>query len=310
MTDADVDGSHIRTLLLTFFFRQMRELVDRGHIFIAQPPLYKIRKGKQEQYLKDEQALSNYKIQIALEGSSLHVNKEAPGISGDALESLVKQFNGGYAIISRLARIYPTEILESMIFTRMLGEDDLKNDKIVSDWLVEVKATLLQRQPGVSTNYTFSVKEDKERSVFLPEVTLSLHGLERSYVFSRDFFHSGEYKALADLGHTLNGLIEPGAYVKKGEKIKEVSTFSEAIDWLTNEAMKGHYLQRYKGLGEMNPDQLWDTTMNPETRRMLQVTIDDAITADQLFNTLMGDQVEPRREFIEDNALAAENLDI
>lgn len=310
MTDADVDGSHIRTLLLTFFFRQMRDLVDRGHIFIAQPPLYKIRKGKQEQYLKDDQELAVYQTQIALDGASLHVNKEAPGISGDALESLVKQFNGGYAIISRLARVYPTEVLEAMIFTRLLAEDDLKDEKMVSDWLSEVSNTLAERQPGVSTNYTFNVTEDKERSLYLPETKLNLHGLERSYLFSRDFFHSGEYKALAELGNTLNGFIEPGAFVKRGEKTKDISSFAEAIEWLTNDAMKGHYLQRYKGLGEMNPDQLWDTTMNPETRRMLQVTIDDAITADQLFNTLMGDQVEPRREFIEENALAAENLDI
>jgi DNA gyrase subunit B len=272
--------------------------------------LYKIRKGKQEQYLKDAQELAVYQTQIALEGASLHVNKEAPGISGDALESLVKQFDGGYAIISRLARVYPTEILEAMIFTRMLVEDDLKDKALVSDWLSELAETLAERQPGVSTNYTFDSSEDKERSLYLPESKLNLHGLERSYIFARDFFHSGEYKALAELGNTLNGLIEPGAYVKRGEKTKEVSSFAEAIEWLTTDAMKGHYLQRYKGLGEMNPDQLWDTTMNPDTRRMLQVTIDDAITADQLFNTLMGDQVEPRREFIEQNALAAENLDI
>lgn len=310
MTDADVDGSHIRTLLLTFFFRQMRDLVERGHIFIAQPPLYKIRKGKQEQYLKDDLELASYQTQIALEGASLFVNKEAPAIAGDSLESLVKQYNDAYAIISRLARVYPTEVLESMIFTNSLSEDDLKSSDKVSNWLEQLSETMALRQPGVSANYTFQATEDKERGIFLPESKLNLHGLERSYVFSRDFFHSGEYKALADLGNTLNGLIESGAYVKRGEKTQDITSFAEAIEWLTNDAMKGHYLQRYKGLGEMNPDQLWDTTMNPDTRRMLQVTIDDAINADQLFNTLMGDQVEPRREFIEENALAAENLDI
>lgn len=310
MTDADVDGSHIRTLLLTFFFRQMRDLVERGHIFIAQPPLYKIRKGKQEQYLKDDFELANYQTQIALENAALYVNKEAPAISGDSLESLVKQYNDAYAIISRLARVYPTEVLESMIFTGSLSEEDLKSSEKVTEWLEQLASTLAERQPGVSANYTFEAKEDKERGVFLPESKHSLHGLERSYVFSRDFFHSGEYKALADLGNTINGLIETGAYVKRGEKTQDINSFAEAIQWLTNDAMKGHYLQRYKGLGEMNPEQLWDTTMNPETRRMLQVTIDDAINADQLFNTLMGDQVEPRREFIEENALAAENLDI
>jgi DNA gyrase subunit B len=310
MTDADVDGSHIRTLLLTFFFRQMRDLVERGHIFIAQPPLYKIRKGKQEQYLKDDQALANYQVQIALEGSSLHVNSDAPGIAGDSLESLVKQYNDAYAIISRLARLYPTEILDAMIFAPALPEADLKDQPKVESWLELLTQVFTDRHPAVSANYTFSTIEDKERGLFLPVATLNLHGLERHYTFSGDFFHSGEYRSLASLGMTLDGFIEPSAFVKRGDKTKEVSSFAEAIEWLTADAMKGHYLQRYKGLGEMNPDQLWDTTMNPETRRMLQVTIDDAIGADQLFNTLMGDQVEPRREFIEANALAAENLDI
>ena len=310
MTDADVDGSHIRTLLLTFFFRQMRELVERGHIFIAQPPLYKIRKGKQEQYLKDDMELAEYQTQIALEGASLHVNADAPGISGDALESLVKKYNDSYAIISRLARLYPTEILEAMIFTRTLGEEELKAEDSVQNWLTELAAKFAEMHPGVSANYTLKVKKDEERQLFLPEAVQNLHGLEKTFPFSRDFFHSGEYRAITDLGTTLDGLIEEGAFVKRGEKTEEVASFARAMEWLTNDAMKGHYLQRYKGLGEMNPDQLWDTTMNPETRRMLQVTIEDAIGADQLFNTLMGDQVEPRREFIEDNALAAENLDI
>ena len=310
MTDADVDGSHIRTLLLTFFFRQMRELVERGHIFIAQPPLYKIRKGKQEQYLKDDIELANYQIQIALEEASLHVNSDAPGISGDALESLVKQYNEAYAIISRLARLYPSEILEAMISTRRLAEDELKSVDKVNQWVHELADSLGQHQPGVSANYTFEVKEDSERHIYLPVAKLNLHGLEKDYNFSSDFFHSGEYRALAGLGETLDGLIEDGAYVKRGEKTHEVNSFGEAIEWLTNDAMKGRYLQRFKGLGEMNPEQLWDTTMNPETRRMLQVTIDDAIGADQLFNTLMGDQVEPRRQFIEENALAAGTLDI
>ena len=310
MTDADVDGSHIRTLLLTFFFRQMRELVERGHIFIAQPPLYKIRKGKQEQYLKDDIELASYQTQIALEGASLHVNADAPGIAEDSLEALVKQYHEAYAIISRLARIYPTEVLEAMIFTDLLPEADLTDQTKVQHWVDSLTASLQAKHPEVIANYTLRISEDPERHTYLPEAVLNLHGLERTYPFNGDFFHSGEYRTLAELGKTLDGLVEEGAFVKRGEKTKEVSSFGEAIEWLTQDAMKGHYLQRYKGLGEMNPDQLWDTTMNPETRRMLQVTIDDAIGADQLFNTLMGDQVDPRREFIEDNALAAENLDI
>ncbi len=310
MTDADVDGSHIRTLLLTFFFRQMRELVDRGHIFIAQPPLYKIRKGKQEQYLKDDSELAAYQTQMALEDASLHVNADAPGISGDALEGLVSKYNGAYAIINRLARLYPTEILDSMVFTRTLAEEELKSKSAITDWVKELSAQLEKRHPTVSTNFILTVTEDRERNLFLPEAALNLHGLSKSFQFSRDFFHSGEYRAISQLGDALEGLIEPSAYVKRGERTQEVKDFAEAIAWLTSDAMKGHYLQRYKGLGEMNPSQLWETTMNPETRRMLQVTIEDAIGADQLFNTLMGDQVEPRREFIEENALAVQNLDI
>lgn len=310
MTDADVDGSHIRTLLLTFFFRQMRELVEAGHIFIAQPPLYKIRKGKQEQYLKDEAELAGYQTQVALEGASLHVNADAPGIAGDALEALVKSYHEAYAIISRLARLYPTEVLEAMIFAPLVSTDQLQSADASNAWLDGVRARLTQLHPGASANLTLTTKLDSERNLHLPEARLSLHGLERSYGFSHDFFNSGEYRSLAALGATLEGLIEDGAYVKRGEKTSPVRDFAHAIEWLTQDAMKGHYLQRYKGLGEMNPDQLWDTTMNPETRRMLQVTIDDAINADQLFNTLMGDQVDPRREFIEQNAMAAENLDI
>jgi len=309
MTDADVDGSHIRTLLLTFFFRQMRELIERGHIFIAQPPLYKVRKGKHEQYLKDDDELGKYQTQIALDGASLYVNSAAPPISGDALEAMVRQYHSTYAIIKRLDRLYPSEILEAMIFTRVLGENSL-NPEEVKGWGEDLYKTLQRIHPKTSMGYQISVTEDKERSVFLPQVLHSLHGLVRDYQFSRDFFHSGEYKAIVKLGITLDGLIEPGAYVQRGERKQEVRSFAEGLTWLTADAMKGHYLQRYKGLGEMNPEQLWETTMDPESRRMLQVTIEDAIGADQLFTTLMGDQVEPRRQFIEANAAAAQNLDI
>jgi len=310
MTDADVDGSHIRTLLLTFFFRQMRELVERGHIYIAQPPLYKVRKGKQEQYLKDEAELKAYQTQVALDGSSLHVSKDAPGIADDALEALANKYNRAYTIISRLARLYPTELLEAMVFSPKLEEEHLKDEAKVELWVEALRNSLAEHHPGLADNYTLSVKADGERYIYLPHAKLNMHGLERTFNMSQDFFHTGEYQALADLGETLDGLIEEGAYVQRGERSKEVKSFGEAMDWLTRDAMKGHYLQRYKGLGEMNPEQLWETTMNPETRRMLQVTIDDAIGADQLFNTLMGDQVDPRREFIEENALAVQELDI
>jgi DNA gyrase subunit B len=310
MTDADVDGSHIRTLLLTFFFRQMRELVERGHIYIAQPPLYKVRKGKQEQYLKDEAERKAYQTQVALDGASLHVNPTAPGIADDSLEALANKYNRAYTIISRMARLYPTELLESMIYAPRLPEEKLKDKEHVEQWVQKLADSLARNHPGLAANYTLLVKSDEERYIYLPYAKLNLHGLEKTFTFTQDFFHTGEYSALAELGETLDGLIEEGAYVKRGDRQENVKSFTEAMEWLTRDAMKGHYLQRYKGLGEMNPEQLWETTMNPETRRMLQVTIDDAIGADQLFNTLMGDQVEPRREFIEENALAVEELDI
>ncbi len=310
MTDADVDGSHIRTLLLTFFFRQMRELVERGHIYIAQPPLYKVRKGKQEQYLKDDTELAAYQTQVALDGASLFINKDSPPISGDSLESIVKEYNHAHAIVARLGRFYPAEILETMIFTSPMDDEILTDQEKAQAWIEKLTVKFRERHPDVSAHYTLKVKEDRERHLFQPEALLSLHGLKKAFVFTKELFGSGEYRALVRLGNTLDGLLEPGAYVKRGEKTREVGSFDQAIQWLIADAMKGHYLQRYKGLGEMNPDQLWETTMDPDNRRMLQVTIEDAIGADQLFTTLMGDQVEPRREFIEANAMSVENLDV
>lgn len=310
MTDADVDGSHIRTLLLTFFFRHMAELIERGNLYIAQPPLYKLKKGKQEQYLKDDRELENYETAIALLDASLHVNADAPGISGEALESLVNQYREAYAIIDRLSRLYPKEVLEALLRTPPLAESELRSKEAVEGWTDKAAARLYEQNPQHRADYTYAVEEDTERHQFLPVFLLERHGLQKSYPFSADFFHSGEYKMISALGVTLDGLIEPGAWIQRGERKRGIASFTEALDWLTAEAMRGNYLQRYKGLGEMNPEQLWESTMNPETRRMLQVTVNDAIGADHLFNTLMGDQVDPRRQFIEANALRAENIDI
>ena len=310
MTDADVDGSHIRTLMLTFFFRHMAELIERGHLYIAQPPLYKLKKGKQEQYLKDDRELEDYETSIALRGASLHVNADAPGIAGEALESLVNRYREVHAIIDRLSRLYPKEVLEALLYTRPLPESELRSREQVESWTGQVVTHLFEQHPQFRFDYSYTVEEDIERHHFLPVILLDRHGLQKSYPFSADFFHSGEYKMMSALGLTLDGLIEPRAYVQRGERRSNISSFTEALDWLAAEAMRGNYLQRYKGLGEMNPDQLWESTMNPETRRMLRVTVKDAIGADQLFNTLMGDQVDPRRQFIETNALRAENIDI
>ncbi|GAB1265383.1 DNA topoisomerase (ATP-hydrolyzing) subunit B [Aurantivibrio infirmus] len=310
MTDADVDGSHIRTLLLTFFFRQTRELVERGHIFIAQPPLYKISKGKQEQYLKDEDALTQFLTQAALESASLHVNPDAPGLSGAALETLVKQYRAVMATIDRLSRLYPRDVLEQMIYLPSLGEADLGNEATMSAWSEQLLARLVANNNDGSHRYKVFAKEDTERHVYLPEVDIIAHGVTTAYPISNDFFNSAEYRSIVKLGEALSGLIEEGAYVVRGERKSPVSSFTEALNWLMDASRRGYAIQRYKGLGEMNPDQLWETTMDPNTRRMLKVTVEDAIAADQIFTTLMGDQVEPRREFIETNALAVANLDV
>ena len=309
MTDADVDGSHIRTLLLTFFFRQMRELVENGHIFIAQPPLYKVSKGKNEQYVKDDAALLVYLTQKALESASLHVNASAPPLQGQALESLVGQFRSVNGLMDRMSLVYPLDILESLTYVRGLDSKLLQKSSEVAAWCAELQEKLEESDTGTH-RYQVSVKEDKERKVFLPNVEITAHGVPHYHTLSRDFFVSSEYGAIVQLGETLQGLIEPGAYVKRGERIQEVTSFKQALDWLMSESRRGINTQRYKGLGEMNPEQLWETTMDPESRRMLVVTIEDAIAADQMFTTLMGDQVEPRRDFIETNALSVVNLDV
>ncbi|WP_286876481.1 DNA topoisomerase (ATP-hydrolyzing) subunit B [Marinimicrobium sp. UBA4509] len=310
MTDADVDGSHIRTLLLTFFFRQMRELIERGHVYIAQPPLYKISKGKFEQYLKDEAALTAFLTQSALEGSSLHVNADAPGISGEGLEKLVYEYRSVMDTIERLSRLYPREILEQMVYLPSLTPEHLTDQGHIQQWCDQLLARLSLDTRDGSQRYLITVREDTERHLFLPQIEIIAHGLSHHYPFTHDFFHSGEYRAIMSLGEKLVTLIEDGAYIQRGEKTQAISSFDQGLEWLMKESRKGYNVQRYKGLGEMNPEQLWDTTMNPETRRMLRVTVQDAIAADQIFTTLMGDHVEPRREFIESNALAVANLDV
>jgi len=310
MTDADVDGSHIRTLLLTFFFRQMRELVERGHIYIAQPPLYKISKGKQEQYLKDEAAMTEFLTQAALEGASLYVNPSAPAIAGEALEKLVQQYRKVMSTIDRLSRLYPAIVLEKLIYMPALRAEHLADQGHIQQWCDQMLARFALDDRAGSQKYNIVVREDTERHLFLPVVEIIAHGISNYFPFNQDFFSSGEYASIVSLGQNLESLIEDGAFIQRGERKQALTNFSDGLEWLMKESRKGYNIQRYKGLGEMNPEQLWDTTMNPETRRMLRVTIQDAIAADQIFTTLMGDNVEPRREFIETNALAVANLDI
>ncbi|WP_054893020.1 DNA topoisomerase (ATP-hydrolyzing) subunit B [Pseudomonas sp. NBRC 111143] len=308
MTDADVDGSHIRTLLLTFFFRQLPELVERGYIYIAQPPLYKVKKGKQEQYIKDDEAMEEYMTQSALEDASLHLDESAPAVSGVQLESLVNEFRGVMKTLKRLSRLYPEELTEHFIYLPEVTQAQLADHATMQAWLGKFQERLNNSQKSGLT-YQASLREDKERNIWLPEVEVTSHGLASYVTFNREFFGSNDYRSVVVLGAKLATLLGEGAYVQRGERRKAVTEFKEALDWLMNETTKRHTIQRYKGLGEMNPDQLWETTMDPTVRRMLKVTIEDAIAADQLFNTLMGDAVEPRRDFIESNALSVSNLD-
>ena len=310
MTDADVDGSHIRTLLLTFFYRQMRELIENGYIYIAQPPLYKAKKGKQEQYVKDDLALQEYLLQAALDKASLYVSADAPALKGPGLESLAKQYIAVMASIHRLARRYNLMVLEKMLYLPALEEVDLHNMEKVQGWCKELMERINSHQKG-GERYEIKVVRDVDHEAFAIHIRKLTHGIVSSdQQIPSEFFSTAEYGRIVTLGKQLDGLLGSDAYVQRGDKQKQVSSFKQVMDWLMEEAKRGRQIQRYKGLGEMNPDQLWDTTMNPDTRRMLQVKIEDAVAADEIFTTLMGDQVEPRRDFIETNALSVSNLDI
>lgn len=309
MTDADVDGSHIRTLLLTFFYRQMPELIERGYIYIAQPPLYRIKRGKQTQYVKDDKALNEYLVQIALEEAQLFINPKAPPITGQIFEKIVKQYSAVMDIVSRLSRRYPASVLEALIDMPSVTPTELQNLAHMEAWGTQLSA-LLEPFAQKGLQFKLSFTEDRERKAYLPNIVMKTHGVEHSYQFNYDFFISNDYAAISALGLELKGLLEPGAYIQRGDKKYAISSFKEALSWLMEEAKKGQQISRYKGLGEMNPDQLRETTMDPMVRRMLKVRIEDAVAADQIFTTLMGDNVESRREFIEVNALLAGNLDI
>ncbi|MCK5809820.1 MAG: DNA topoisomerase (ATP-hydrolyzing) subunit B [Cocleimonas sp.] len=307
MTDADVDGSHIRTLLLTFFYRQMKELVERGHIYIAQPPLYKVKKGKQERYLKDEAEREEYLLNLAMDNSGLYLHEDSPPIKEEALENLSSQFLGVMAMIRRLSQRYDAEILESLLFTPMGFVDEFTASN-VEPWLVNACDALNTKFNG-TRNYQAALKNASDET-WVIEVVIRLHGVDNTQLYNEDLFLSPELQALIKVNQELDGLLTKESWIQRGERKQPIDRFDQAIKWLMKEAQRGLGIQRYKGLGEMNPDQLWETTMDPETRRMLQVTIQDAYQADEVFSTLMGDLVEPRREFIEKNALSVSNLDV
>jgi DNA gyrase subunit B len=308
MTDADVDGSHIRTLLLTFFYRQMPILIERGHIYIAQPPLYKVKKGKQETYVKDDLELNALLLNTAVDGAALHVTAEAPPLSGLGLESLARKYVEVQAIVRRWARRYDERFLEQLLYAPVLSTESFDRIDTLRDWCRNLEQRL-NSLDDVSRRYRVTV-ETMAAGGHRVNLQRLEHGLTSEKHIPREFFESAEYLRIAELAQTLSDLMGPGAFIQRGDDRQDVASFKVAMNWLFEQAKKGQSIQRYKGLGEMNASQLWDTTINPETRRLMQVRIEDVVAADDIFTTLMGDAVEPRREFIEKNALQVSNLDV
>jgi len=308
MTDADVDGSHIRTLLLTFFYRQMPVLIERGHVYIAQPPLYKVKKGKQETYVKDDLELNALLLSTAIDGAALHVNADAPPLSGLGLESLARKYVEVQAIVRRWARRYDERFLEQLLYVPALSTEGFDRIDTLRDWCRNLDQKL-NTLDDVSRRYRVTV-ETVATGGHRVNLQRFEHGLSSEKHIPREFFDSAEYLRIAELAKTLSDLMGTGAYIQRGDERQDVASFKVAMNWLFEQAKKGQSIQRYKGLGEMNASQLWDTTINPETRRLMQVRIEDVVAADDIFTTLMGDAVEPRREFIEKNALQVSNLDV
>ena len=301
MTDADVDGAHIRTLLLTFFFRQMPQLVEKGHIYIAQPPLFKVKQGKDERYLKDEQELDQYLVNSALNDASLLTKIGGETISEVALGNLAREMVLTESVIKRLSSRYDESIIRAIHDLGPINLEDQSQTKFYANKLQDIMA---------ADNIKFEVRKNEDSNNFLIEMNQFIHGNLQTSNINEEFLMSGEYRQIIKSSELLKDLIGEGAVIMRGEKSKAIQSFHEALNWLINEAKHTLNIQRYKGLGEMNPEQLWETTMDPEVRRLLQVTIEDFTELEATFERLMGDQVEPRRDFIEKNALGVNNLDI
>ena len=309
MTDADVDGSHIRTLLLTFFYRQMPELIERGHVYIGLPPLYKLKQGKQELYLKDDAALNAYLISSAVDNAELVADPHAPPISGQALEKLLRDYQLALDQIERLGHRFDTSVLTALLEHPPIAPELWSDATAMQTWLGGVAARLAASGLG-KPRYRLSLRPATEAHPAAIEVVRDQHGLSHTLLLPQPFFGGAEFRPILQASQQLAGLVQDGAVVRRGNASRGIGHFAEARSWLLEEAKKGRSIQRFKGLGEMNPEQLWETTVNPETRRMLQVGIEDAFAADQMFSMLMGEAVEPRRDFIEANALKVANLDI
>ena len=309
MTDADVDGSHIRTLLLTFFYRQMPVLIERGYIYIGMPPLFKLKQGKQELYLKDEAALNAYLVTNAVEDAALTYAPDAPPLTGLGLEKLMLDYHAAQEQIGRLGQRCDPSVLQAMIDLVPPSSEQWGDTAIIDAWLAKI-ATKLRSSGLGRPDYLLQVRAATPEHPAALVIERRHHGLVTTQILPAPFFAGTEFKPVREIATQLAGLIQPGAEVRRGNHTHTVSSFAQAQQWLLDEAKKGRTIQRFKGLGEMNPEQLWETTVNPESRRLLQVSIEDAVAADQIFATLMGDVVDPRRNFIEQNALRVANLDV
>ncbi|MDE2278036.1 MAG: DNA topoisomerase (ATP-hydrolyzing) subunit B [Xanthomonadaceae bacterium] len=309
MTDADVDGSHIRTLLLTFFYRQMPELIERGHVYIGLPPLYKLKQGKQELYLKDDAALNAYLISSAVDNAELVADPAAPPIIGEALEKLLRNYQAALDQIERLGHRFDTSVLSALLEHQPITPELWSDTLAMQAWLDGIAIRLAASGLG-KPRYKLSLRPAQDEHPAAIEVVREQHGLSHTLLLPHPFFAGAEFRPILHVSQQLAGLIQADAVVRRGNASRGVVRFADVRGWLLDEAKKGRTIQRFKGLGEMNPEQLWETTVNPETRRMLQVGVEDAFAADQMFSMLMGEAVEPRRDFIEANALKVANLDI
>ena len=299
MTDADVDGSHIRTLLLTFFYRQMPELIERGHVYIAQPPLYKVKQGKKERYVKDDNELKAYMLSLALDGAELFIHEEKPPMVGDTLGKMATEYVLAEAVIERMSQVIDSHIMHALL---RQPDVDLSSEQTAND----SAAKLATRVKDVQIVAEF----DQIHERFRLKIMRMSHGNILTSYLDNDFLESADYAQIQKTAQLFQGLFGQGAYIQRGERKQAVHEFKPALEWLLEEVKKSINVQRYKGLGEMNPEQLWETTMDPQNRRLLRAQIDDSILTDEIFTTLMGDVVEPRRAFIEKNALRAMNIDV
>ncbi|TRW90313.1 DNA topoisomerase (ATP-hydrolyzing) subunit B [Candidatus Methylobacter oryzae] len=307
MTDADVDGSHIRTLLLTFFYRQLPEIVEKGYIYIAQPPLYKVKKGKQEHYVKDDSQLNEYLIQLALDKAQLFTDASVPPIQGPGLEKLAKLFTEVDGINKRLSRRYDDIFLEQFAYMDVISDELKQDQQKLAAWFADMEQRLADCDSGAVYTIELDYKSSSEFSVV---VNKRLHAITKAFVLPSAFFNGKDYQKIAQYAQDTADMFNESSFMQMGERQQPVSNFKQAFEWMMKEIKKGQHIQRYKGLGEMNPEQLWETTLDANNRRLLQVKIEDVITADEIFTTLMGDVVEPRRDFIVKNALDVANLDV